>query len=345
MRVGPWVFALAIVSQVSAQPAYRYIMGTSIEVEAFGGTAATRAAAGEEAFAAFAEVDRLMSNYRDDSELALINREAARQPVRISDPMMSVLQAAQKVSAQSAGSFDVTIGPLVRLWGFHDKKPHLPSAEELAVAGGLVNYRNLVLDPAAHTARFTRPGVELDLGGIAKGFAVEIAANVLRRRGLSGFIDAGGNQYLLGTPPGRTRWTVGVKDPDHPDRLLGEITTGETSVSTTADYATFVTINGRKYGHVLDPHTRRPSDAALSVTLLSRDGTMADALSKAVFVLGPTAGLALIESVPGMSGLVAYRKPDGSIGVVTSRRLGSAFVMSVRPALSSARRPSATPSR
>ena len=306
--------------------AYRAIMGTSIEVEAFGGTADTRAAAIDEAFGAFAEVDRLMSNYRDDSELALINRDAARQPVRISDPMMSVLQAAQKVSAQSGGSFDVTIGPLVRLWGFHDKKPHQPTAEEFAAVRPLIDYRNLVLDAAAHTARFTRPGVELDLGGIAKGFAVEIAANVLRRHGLSGFIDAGGNQYLLGTPPGKAMWTVGVKDPDQPDRLLGEITTTETSVSTSADYATFVTINGRKYGHILDPHTLQPSAAALSVTLLSRDGTMADALSKAVFILGPTAGLALLDSVPGMSGLVAYRKPDGSIGIVTSRRLGSAFV-------------------
>jgi thiamine biosynthesis lipoprotein len=330
---------MGIVSRVFAQPAqlampqtgaeskaYRAIMGTSIEVEAFGGTAETRAAAIDEAFAAFAEVDRLMSNYRDDSELALINREAARQPVRISDPMMSVLQAAQKVSAQSGGGFDVTVGPLVRLWGFHDKKPHQPTAEEFAAVRGLVDYRNLVLDAAAHTARFTRPGMELDLGGIAKGFAVEIAANVLRRHGLNGFIDAGGNQYLLGTPPGKTMWTVGVKDPDQPDRLLGEITTGETSVSTSADYATFVTINGRQYGHILDPHTLQPSSSALSVTLLSRDGTMADAFSKAVFILGPTAGLALVDSVPGMSGLVAYRKPDGSLGIATSQRMGSAFV-------------------
>jgi thiamine biosynthesis lipoprotein len=239
--------------------------------------------------------------------------------------MMSVLQAAQKVSAQSGGGFDVTIGPLVRLWGFHDKKPHQPTAGEFAAVRPLVDYRNLVLDAAAHTVRFTRPGVEIDLGGIAKGFAVEVAANVLRRHGLEGFVDAGGNQYLLGTPPGKPAWTIGVKDPDRPDRLLGTIETPETSVSTSADYATFVEINGRKYGHILDPRTLRPSTAALSVTLLSRDGTLADALSTAVFVLGPAAGVALIDSIPGMSGLVAFRKPNGSIGIVTSRRLGSAF--------------------
>ena len=189
----------------------------------------------------------------------------------------------------------------------------------------LIDYRNLVLNAAEHTVRFARPGVEIDLSGIAKGFAVEVAADVLRRHGLSGFIDAGGNQYLLATPPGKPTWTVGVKDPDRPDRLLGVIETPETSVSTSADYATFMEINGRKYGHVLDPHTLQPSAAALSVTILSRDGTMADAMSKAAFILGPTAGLALIDSVPGMSGLIAYRKPNGSIGIVTSKRLDSAF--------------------
>ena len=335
MRVAIFLVAVGILARAFVQPAlaqagaesksYRYIMGTSIEVQAFGGTAETRAAAIEEAFGAFAEVDRLMSNYRDDSELALINRDAAKQPVRISDPMMSVLLAAQQVSAQSGGRFDVTVGPLVRLWGFHDKKPHEPTAEEFAAVRPLIDYRNLVLDAAQHTARFTRPGVEIDLGGIAKGFAVEVAANVLRRYGLNGFIDAGGNQYLLGTPPGKAAWTVGVKDPDRPARLLGVIETPETSVSTSADYATFVEINGRKYGHVLDPHTLQPSAAALSVTILSRDGTLADAMSKAAFILGPTAGVALIDSVPGMSGLIAYRKPDGSIGIATSRRLADAF--------------------
>ncbi len=114
---------------------YRYMMGTSVSVEAFGGDEATRRAAIDEAFAAVAEVDRLMSNYRDDSELTLINRRAAQEAVRVSDPMLSVLEAAQEVSARSEGAFDVTVGPLVRLWGFHDKKPHLPTAAELARSG------------------------------------------------------------------------------------------------------------------------------------------------------------------------------------------------------------------
>jgi thiamine biosynthesis lipoprotein len=294
-------------------------------VQAFGGDEATRLAAIDEAFAAFAEVDRLMSNYRDDSELALVNRDAARGAVAVSDPMFKVLDAARRVSAASNGAFDITVGPLVRLWGFHDRKPHIPSAAELARVRPLVDYRNLLLDAGHQTVRFVRPGVEIDLGGIAKGFAVEIAADVLRRRGLGGFIDAGGNQYLLGAPPGKRLWTVGIKNPDVPERVMGVVETGEISVSTSADSYNFLVADGRKYGHILDPHTLEPSTSALSVTILSRDGTLADAMSKAAFILGPKAGLALVESFPGMSAVIAYRQADGAVGLAVSRRLAGAY--------------------
>ena len=160
------------------------MMGTSIEVQAFGGDEATRRAAIDEAFAAFAEIDRLMSNYRDDSELARPQPgRRARRRFAVSDPMFAVLDAARRVSAASNGAFDVTVGPLVRLWGFHDKTPHIPTDAELAAVRPLVDYRDVLLDAEHHTVRFARPGVELDLGGIAKGFAVEIAAGVLRRKG------------------------------------------------------------------------------------------------------------------------------------------------------------------
>jgi thiamine biosynthesis lipoprotein len=324
------LLGIAGVPRTTAAPSavtrdYRYLMGTSVEVEAYGGDEQSRRTAIDEAFGAFAEIDRLMSNYRDDSELSLINRGASREAVRVSDPMLSVLQAAQRVSVQSLGAFDVTVGPIVRLWGFHDKRPHAPTATELAAVRPLVDYRNLLLDSRQHTVRFARAGVELDLGGIAKGFAVEVAANILRKRGLTGFIDAGGNQFLLGTPPGKEAWTAGIKNPEHPDHLLGVIETAETSISTSANDANFVQIDGRRYGHIIDPHTLCPSDAALSVTILSRDGTLADAMSKAVFVLGPSEGLKLVDSIPGMSAVVAYRLKDGSTRLAISKQLGKSF--------------------
>jgi thiamine biosynthesis lipoprotein len=163
--------------------------------------------------------------------------------------------------------------------------------------------------------------MEIDLGGIAKGFAVEIAANILRRHGLEGFIDAGGNQYLLGTPPGKTSWTVGIKDPDDPKHLIGVVDVKGGSVSTSANDANVLVIAGRTYGHLLDPHTLQPSMASLSATIISDDGTLADAMSKAAFILGPEKGIALIDATPGMAGVIAYRRSNGSLGVAASQRV------------------------
>ena len=312
-------------------------MGTSVQVQAIGGDETTRRAAIDEAFAAMAEVDRLMSNYRSDSELTRVNREAARGPVVVSDPLLRVLEAAQRISADSAGAFDITVGPLVRLWGFRNKTPHIPSSAELAAVRSLVGYRSLVIDGGQHTVRFAHAGMEIDLGGIAKGFAVEVAAGVLRAHHVNGFIDAGGNQYMVGTPPGKTAWTIGIKNPDAADRLMGVIEVAGGSVSTSANDANFLVADGRKYGHLLDPRTLQPSTAALSATIVSDDGTLADGMSKAAFLLGPMDGITLIDSYPGMSGAIAYRKPDGSVGVAVSRHLR------FRPIVAASKRPAGDP--
>ncbi len=304
---------------------FRYMMGTSMEVRAYNGDEGTRQVAINEAFAAIAEVDRLMSNYRNDSELANVNGHAADHAVAVSAPLFSVLEAAQQVSDRSGGAFDITVGPLMKLWGFHDKKPHVPDAAELQAMKAVVGYRNLLLDADGHTVRFARPGVEIDLGGIAKGFAAELAANVLKRYGLAGFIDCGGNQYMLGLPPGKTSWSVGVRDPDRPDALLGVIDSAAGSVSTSAAYATFLTAGGRRYGHIMDPRTLAPSDASLSVTVICPDGTLADAVSTAAFVLGPERGLALINSFPNMAGLIVSRAADGRVVISMSPSLEGRF--------------------
>jgi thiamine biosynthesis lipoprotein len=304
---------------------HRYLMGTSISVEVFGGTEPVRREAIEGAFAAMAEVDRLMSNYRDDSELALINRRAAEEPVRVGEPMLAVLQAAAQVSGRSGGAFDVTVGPLVRLWGFHDRKPHVPDATELARIAPLVGYRNVVIDAKASTVRFRRAGVELDLGGIAKGFAVELAAGVLRQLKLAGAIDAGGNQFVVGLPPGKTAWSVGIKDPSRPGGILGVVDVKRGSISTSGQYANALRVGSRTFGHVLDPRTLQPCDAALSATVVGPDATLADALSKVALVLGPVRGRQAIESFPSMAAIIAYRKADGTTGIDVSPGLATHF--------------------
>jgi FAD:protein FMN transferase len=298
---------------------FRYLMGTSVEVRAHGGTEATRAEAIAEAFGAMEEVDRLMSNWRADSEISAVNREAAEGDVHLSDPLFSVIEAGQLVADRSSGAFDLTIGPAVALWGFRSRKPHAPSPEELAAIRPAVDHRNIRLDTARRTLRFTRPGVEIDLGGIAKGFAVEVASTSLRRRGLDGFIDAGGNQYMLGVPPGKLEWTVGIRDPDR-EALLGVLDLPAGSVSTSAQYANFLTIDGRRVGHIIDPRSLFPAARSLSVTIFSPDGTLADAVSKAAFVLGPAGGVALVDSFPNMLGVIAYRDTTGRVALAMNER-------------------------
>lgn len=311
---------------------YRYLMGTSVLVEVHGQDADRRKAAIDEAFAAMSEVDRLMSNYRADSELTRMNREAATRDVELSEPLYRVLEAGQRVSRDSNGAFDMTVGPLVGLWGFFDKKPHLPSAVELDAIRPVVNFRNLLLDPVRRTARFVRPGVEIDLGGIAKGFAVEIAAQAIARRDLSGLVDAGGNQFVVGTPVGKTGWTFGIKNPDDTSSLVGVVEVAHGSVATSANYANFLAADGQRYGHLLDPRTLRPSTASLSVTILSDDATLADASTKAAFVLGPTEGLAFIDANPALAGLIVYRDHSGSVRIARSKRLGARFKPAGQPA-------------
>lgn len=302
---------------------FRYLMGTSVQIAATGGTEVARKAAIEEAYAAISEVDRLMSNYRNDSELALVNAEAAARAVRVSDPMFAVLEAAKSIGARSGGAFDVTVGPLVKLWGFHDKRPHVPTAEELARVRPLVSNDNLILDAKARTVRFAKPGVEIDLGGIAKGFAVELAGNVFRQRGLGAFIDAGGNQYMVGRPQGKAMWTLGIRDPETPERLLATLDVDEGSVSTSAQGSNFLVANGRKYGHILDPRTLEPAADRLSVTIVSKDATLADALSKVAFLLGPRQALSVIESFPGTYAAIFFRDSKGALDLIASPALAS----------------------
>lgn len=303
----------------------RVLMGTSITIEAIGGTAPARAAAIDEAFASMVEVDRLMSNYKPDSELTRVNTDAAVRPVPVSPPLWSVLEAAARVSRASGGAFDITVGPAVRLWGFHDKKPHVPSESELARIRPLVGYDNVLLDAATHSVRFRRPGVEIDLGGIAKGFAVELAGRVLERRGFAGVVDAGGNQYLVGHPANHPAWQVGIADPDAPTRLLGTLAVEGGAVSTSGGYHNYFTANGHTYGHLIDPRTLLPGHDALSVTIVAADATLADALSKPAYLLGPEKGLRFVESFPGAMAVIAYRGTDGRVLLRMSEGLKARF--------------------
>jgi thiamine biosynthesis lipoprotein len=268
---------------------FKYLMGTSMRVEVYGGDQATRQQAADESFAAIAEVDRVMSDYRAYSEVSLLNRNAPDGAVEVSQPMLAVLTAAHQLTGQSGGAYSIFTRPDVQL-------------------------RELVIDVAARTVRFTRPAVRVSLDGVAKGFAAELAAASLTRRGLSGAVDTSGTQYLVGLPPGKRAWSLGIGDPLRPAALLGAIDVEGGGVSTVSIAS-----------HPLDPRTGQPATTCLSATVVSPDGTLSDALSRALFVLGSKGGLALLDRFPGTWGVVANRTSRGTAEIQVSTGHERAF--------------------
>ena len=238
-----------------------------------------------------------MSDYRADSEVTRVNQAAADSPVVVSAPLMAVLSAGERVSRESQGAFDVTLRPALMLWGFKNHAPHIPTSQEIGEVQPLIGYRHLVLDPTTQSVHFARGGMAIDLEGLAKGFATELAAESLRRRDLSGVIDAGGTQYMVGNPLGKEAWSVGIGHPDRQGALIGALDLAGGAISTTSDVSNTLP-SSRALGRVLDPRTLQPSAASLSATVVSDDGTLANALSRAVFVLGPVDGLALLDRFP-----------------------------------------------
>lgn len=285
---------------------FKYVMGTAMRVEVYGGDAAARQQATDESFAALAEVDRMMSRYRADSELTRVNNAAGTRPVEISAPLFAVLDAAERVRRLSGGTFDVRRYSLATPSGGPTSQSRVRSHSELASSNAPTDVPGLELNAQARTVHFSRTGMTIDLDGIAKGFAAEIAASGLKRRGLAGVVDAGGQQFMVGLPPGKQWWSVGIQHPDRPGTLLGALDIQGGAVSTTA----------------VGPASRtgQTSPACVSATVVSPDGTLAQALSHAACILGPTQGLALLDRFPETWGVIAYRGSDGTAAVRTSAR-------------------------
>jgi thiamine biosynthesis lipoprotein len=238
----------------------------------------------------FHRVDSLMSNWTTTSEVARINREGAASPrgvQNIHPEVVTVLAEAIAVWESSDGAFDITVEPLVRAWGFLGDKPRVPSAQEIEAAFELVGMDALEFDPSDRSLHYGREGMKIDLGGIAKGYAVDAAADSLRAHGVSNFlVDISGNIYARGAPEGQDAWRIGIKEPGRRAALMGRIFVTNTAVATSGAYEQFVDDNGEEYGHILDPRTGKPAAGLLSATVLSPSAMAADAWATALFVLG-----------------------------------------------------------
>jgi thiamine biosynthesis lipoprotein len=257
-------------------------------------------------------IESLMSYHREDSELNQVNRHAARKPVAVNAMTFEVLRQAVHFSQLSEGAFDVTVGPLVDLWRTAGEANEPPTQEALAEARRKVGYEKLILDDKAATVRFAEEGMRIDLGGIAKGYAVDKAVEAMQKKGaLGGMVDLGGNIRCFGRAPrGQQKWRIGVQDPNvTPDefdaaKYLLVLELGDISVATSGDYRRFTVVQGEKQSHVLDTHTGKGAAKLASATIIAPDATTADALSTAVNVLGAEAGLALIDRLPSIEAVL-----------------------------------------
>jgi len=270
----------------------RFLMGARLVIEARGGAVD---AAVERAFAEVARLEAVLSNWRPDSEVSRLNDAAAAGPVTVSDDLYTAVDAALRWAESTDGAFDPTVEPLVRALGLRGAEGILPGAGAPPAAGPAmpkpVGWRGVRLDPGRRTVGFAAAGMGLDFGGIGKGMALDAAALVLRDGGVeAALLDFAGQVLVFGSGPDAGRWRVGIADPE--DRagaaLVVDLPAGSLSTSGNSERA--VGTGGRRVGHILDPHTGRPVAWNGSVTVLADDATAADALSKALFVLGPERG-------------------------------------------------------
>ena len=248
-----------------------------------------------------------LSDYHDASELnRLCDGYVVGEPHPVSADLARVLAKAREVSAASGGAFDVTVGPLVKRWRRVRRTRELPPPAELAALRERVDWRAVRVDEAAGTVTFTKPNVRLDLGGIAKGHVADEAAAVLRGHGITRYlIDAGGDLLAGDPPPGADGWTIGLPDPQDPDAApIGFLSLANAAVATSGDAYHHTEIAGVRYSHLVDPRTGLGLTDRSTVTVRAETGMTADALASAVSVLGPDAGIALLNRTPGTEGRV-----------------------------------------
>jgi thiamine biosynthesis lipoprotein len=264
-------------------------MGSTYSIAVYGSDRVRMEAAIDAAFDEVRRLDDLLSNYKPASEWSEVNRDAAQKPVKVSAELFQLLQDCVEYSRQSEGAFDISVGPLMKVWGFYKGTGHLPHRPEVAAAMAKIGYRYLQLDPANRTVRFLRPGMELDPGGIGKGYAVDRMVDVLRRNGVRIALVAGSGSsiYGMGAPPDEPKgWAVQIKDPWDQKKTVAEVWLKDMSLSTSGSYEKFFRAEGKIYAHIMDPRTGYPAQGTVSVSVLTPRTLDSEAWAKPYFVNG-----------------------------------------------------------
>jgi len=298
---------LVLVSGTSAQAEWldhRFnVMGTEARVRLWHADPKVAQQAVAAVEAEMRRIDRAMSPYIKSSELAMINRTAASRAVHLSREMLRLVQQSIKISKFTQGAFDISFSSVGYLYNY---RRHIePDPATIERAKKLIDYRSIVIDQQHSTIRFLHPGMRIDLGGIAKGYAVDQSIAILRKLGVTeALVTAGGDSFALGNNGGKL-WRVGIKHPRISNELVTVVPLEDAAISTSGDYERFfIDAAGNRVHHIINPLTGRSAKLVQSATIIANNSTFADALSTSVFILGPKRGMALVESLSGVSAII-----------------------------------------
>ena len=314
-------FSCAKRGRVDADSGYQMIMGTFAHIVAVAEDKGTAKKCVQAALEEIRSVDDLMSDYKSDSEISRLNRVANEKAVQVSDSTYEVLQRSIEFSEMTGGAFDITVGPLVALFREAKENKVAPGKQQIALARSKVGFEKLKLDNENKTVQFSAKGMLLDLGGIAKGYAIDKAIEAARRCGATGaMVDIGGDVRCFGLPPeGKDNWLIGLQDPNSVIEgmagggLLLVLKITNAAVATSGDYQQFVLIEGKRYGHIMDRRTGTSAEGLSSVTIIADNATDADALATSVSVMGAEKGLALIEKLSNTEAILITPGPEYDI--------------------------------
>jgi thiamine biosynthesis lipoprotein len=298
---------------------YKYhqvAMGTVIEITLIGDDEEAANKAALQAFQEIKRIETLMSPWLDSSDVARTNRSAGKEWVKVSPETVEVIRKAQEISELSEGGFDITVGPLTGLWRKAREQKIPPSAEEMKEKLDLVNFKNIEVDQEGRVF-LKKKGMAIDLGGIAKGYGVDRAFDVLRSLGYKKLIVNAGGDLRVGGLKDNQAWSIGIQNPRESKKILTRISVSDMAVATSGDYEKFFIYEGKRYHHIFNPKNGFPTEGCQSVTIVTKDCITADGLATAVFVLGPEKGYSLCRKLDGVECLIV----DGEGKIIHSPNL------------------------
>ena len=256
-------------------------------------------------------IERIISSWRPDSETARINKAAGLHPVEVSSEFFGLLQRCLRLSDITSGAFDISYAAMDRIWKFDGSMTQMPTPERVAASVKNVGYQNIILNEKNHTVFLKNKGMKIGFGAVGKGYSADRAKSLLERKGVkAGIINASGDLTVWGTQPGGKPWLVGITNPLNKNKVFSWFPVRNGAVVTSGDYEKFVVFDGKRYSHIIDPRTGYPTHGLVSVTVFAPKGELADALSTAIFVMGPDVGVNLVNQIDGVECVMVAQDGD-----------------------------------